>query len=782
MSTNVKLGCLPYDRLGNAGWVFFSRNTLLDELTSIITKVEFPCIGLYYKVSKNPIKYECWYLDICSINKTSSTKTSLSKLYNDPILKNIAIKSIKKSHNDILEIKLRFAISKLMVKNKISLIDTISETFGYGKDISKTPLQIIIQIYEFIDKSNSFEPAYNTHIMMDKYKLNDGDQKQQDQRFQIIQLLGQSFQENIRYESSISYNITKLLEDTIYFEALTYLKIPEYSLSDIELASKSKIISDRRAFKSYMDVLIDMLLNDLEFRKVVLEGYNKPIHKLMNIYNIDSGKDSDSVDRYIFGTSINIYFKYWNIVSILLNSCLNTGIFDITSYNRYLELVSNDVDIDYSDYKLDPNHDIIFNYDLDLIYNKSILHDNIPTIHFNMDHYIPKDEIRILYKILKKLTIDFSKLIYTGNARQQFNIYELELYLKKARRILDIFNTCTIDLLNYKQHSYKINFETSHDNTFINLDGSTIDNYISDFHILWATWNQILTILQPIYCSTAVPKEHLDLLLNRFYDLSHTDINHRSYIQSEGTMVISNGHKYKFIDNLEHDFEVKSGRVSHYKFIFYNKFIGKLFANFINELNTYIKGYLIGSKWSYTLFTQKCNQISSYINQGLKKLLLNENIDNIDFLPNKLLSDWTLHFYSKNNFYIDPNYFKEIHHEFINLLTEHNYSNIPILHFNKIAKAFNHINTGLHLNLPPIKHEEYTPFSTVVSFDDSYTVTQQFLLSNGKKVNISLNQPHLEDIDHNHLEEILEAINCMTKDDYRLNNLQSKIVKELTNK
>lgn len=774
----------PDEIFGNAGFIFFRKNTLVDDITIILNNIEYSYVGVYYKISKTDLKYECWYINLCAIDNSHGTKCDLYEIWNDKLLKTMAVKKIKEGKNSMLEIRFRMAIATLINTKSINMDDTIFETFNYNKEISdpyRTPSQLITRIYEslYIHGRGADGSVRNTQMIMKKYKLIGGNDKEDDHRFEIVKLLGESLDGGGNFLSS--ENLNKILEDVIYFEYISYPNIYIYDDRTVYLELEKIHDTNKNNVNNYITYIMDIILNDFKFREHIFEKYK-------NNSIVNSLKDTDFIDEYISEPEFEIYYKYWNSLIILLNSSINTGIFDVVTYNKNLMGVAKDISFDYNELKLCKNSNVSFYYDQ--IYYKFGRDTSADTDVSKLDNnskpdlYIYKHDSKKLDNILKELTYSFSKFIYIGNQKSKINLYEVELYIKKISTVFKIFGSTEIDIPDFGENTCNIKFFDNSTNKIKEKcpDGSDVENYLNTFITLWNAWNNFLMIIKPMFKSTLVVEQDIERLIEKIYKLCFFDIRQYIYIKKCGSLCISEGHKYKLTDfSVEQELNVNLGRISHSKILVYTNNIGKLFSLFIYDINKYISSYeTCKAKWSYTLFTQHCEIINHHIKYALDKLLINTKFESFILLPDTIKNEWFIHIQQSPAFDLNLSEFEKINNEMNNILKMYSDSDIPVINIKTLITSLNMINKGIHLNLPIIDFTPTDTFSAIVTCEDSPEISQEFILSDGKKIHISLDNPYLDNLKDSYIEEILETINCMAKNNIQLDNIQAKLVKRLS--
>lgn len=735
-----------FKNFGNAGIIFFTKNEFIDNLTKYFSETPYSYIGIYFKNSDGT-GYECYYTNICSINTNKMIKTNIEKLVSDTNMIKFRIKPIKITENNIYEIKFRVASAKFLMDKKFRESDSLYQSFKCFENKLKTPINYFMKLYEFLHDSNiNSKTQENVNEMIGKYEIVDDNEK----NYEIVNFF-QTGKDDFfsSVKNSIKISLNTLMEDKTYFQEFLELNLKnEYNITNLYKTNQKKFL------ENYVKKFVDILDQDSNFRNNLFENdILKP--DLFNIYD--------------FNEDIKNLLEHWNIVFFLFKNCKETFIFNINQYNKSLK---NNLKLS-EDLNLINNSNVFINIsDISELSEKL----KMPNICVKCEKYIENEEYLELLQFLKKITEEFSKILLEKVLINEIHVSCINYYFHNASKVLKIFNPYFTSMPNFEQ-SIHVNFQkfnTNNEKEEIIQKGVNIDKFSQKFNIIKNLWNNICILLRPLNNICMIDLKLFNILIYKFCENCYQE-NKISF--EEGYINLGYGHdEFNFNPKIETDFDVNFRRVSEIKVNMYIKYIGELFVDLIIFMKKYINH---DSLLPYSQFKKKIDIIDVHVSNALNKTNIGES-NELEILPKNNKHICVVKFYNNENYKLEENEFINIYQKFKTITENNDEDKIDILPMDSLITSLNKICKGLQINLDPLQFKNVQDKSCLVTFDDKPEINQKIFLKNGKPVIISLTNPNFDGLNVYELEEILETINCMSKNNLQFDNIQSIIVQKLS--
>ena len=731
-----------FDTLGGAGLIFFERDSTIDILTKRLVNFEYPNIGFYYVINKKPIQYECWYCNIASMGYVNFQSERLRNIYEDNLLVKAAAKPLRTIRNKLLEPKFRMALAKGIIGHEVDITETIKEIFGESQGQIKTPSRMLIRILEYLDQDNP-EPAFQTQKMMEEYDI-----EKKESNFQVLQLLGKPFAENIK-NNSIIYNLRKVYSDSIFFGKITNLFIDNY----IPQMPNSTVLDggERQLLGEFYSKLEELIYSKYKNRNRILECLGTKHEK-----DVSMGIRENAQVKEI------IYF--FQTMSTLIKTAININIFDIEQFNS----ICSDKKY-HLEYRKSP---ILFNQNSEKSFEKKF---EIPLYSSALND----EDYEIILSFGKELQDFMCQILYRASASpdKELDMNHVEYLFAQANSWTGIFSK-TVKMPDFPQNSFSVKWGV--DNPKLNnknsKSGVLISRYIHVFETIWSLWNMLKMQFQKIYPRTPVICPRTNHFLREIYNLLEFPENNQVFLK-RGTLVLNTGTAVSSIDEDCPPLEISRGRISSTQIIPCLHYIGEKIASLITSINHFLENK---NSWNYTLFTIKVEGVESPLKKYLETMRFRK-VETRTILPDTIEEDWKIDIFGVEDFNFSESDYYEIHKELVHV---NDLDNVCYMNYHKIVDSFNNLVKCNHVPLPPINYSTDSPCrSSIICFRD--IATEEILettLKSGNKVHISTIQPEFKHMDKHLMEELLEYLDGIEDAQNRFDHLKNEITKQLVDR
>ena len=525
----------------------------------------------------------------------------------------------------------------------------------------------------------------------------------------------------------LTYDINNLIGSLKYFE------------------NEYKIILDRDCSrnKNYPEKIFNKFL-----QKIINYFNDYPNNYIFNkiLINEKDGFYDDSINRYEVGRTLKSYFDFWNNLTFQINNYL-----DINHYNEIL--LDN-----YKNYALEPMEEINF-------FSETTTKYKIPNIDILKTNEIKIKSIlsNTLIEKLQDLTLDTIKDLYTSNKGHDLNINKFKYNFEYSTRILSVFTNITLNLPSFDFKYIKCTYLKSNDK--INYDTVSVNNYLNTFNTIWYSWQTLLMILHSNKTKVLLNMEIVKNLI--------TKINYKFDIIENiklKDLKITKGSKY-FIENKSLgglDLKIKHGRINYKKIKAFLGYIKLLWLKIVNLWSLETVSYLILTKnyFNFDFYIKKAIYSLNFKQEKFESYYkyLPENIDifNISYTPNE--------FPIKNFFMLND--------DLTSLLNENDRGNLPLIDFNTFLNNWNHINENLKLGFDS-NFDRFEKNNFCILTREIENSHKDIILTSGRKICINITNPVLDNLEKDLLEEILNHINNMYKNDIDIINIQTRIINKI---